>query len=232
MTVPAEAPQRWFVPGQPTPFAGQERERVWKEAIAAHTPVPATDSHTGLTVRFVMTGAQDGGRGGDLDNLLDPVLSVVVNRLGYCGGRRPNLKWLAASKQFAEATGAEIDLGARRPAWSPESAREELLDGIYDGPLPKSATDSVFADWVRARISADLDDGRVAVRLQFAAQSVNLGEVATGKVKPLIDGLWPLLGGTPRSPEDWRIRVLLLEKGVQVAGEVSVSVYSLPVDPE
>ena len=55
--------------------------------------------------------------------------------------------------------------------------------------------------------------GHVAVVLRFGAPRINLGETATGPIKAVIDALWPLLGGSAGSGEDWRIWALGLERG-------------------
>lgn len=218
--------------GAPTPFAGGENERLWKQAIAERVPPCPGGSNTSAHIRFVLQPEQDGSTGGDLDNLLDPILSVLVNKLGWCGGRRPTLQWVAASKRFTREAGAHIEVGGDEPPWPPASAGPVVLDGDYAGPLPRSATAPEFADWVRGHMAAVLaDDDRAAVRLSFASDTVNLGEIATGTVKPLIDGLWPLLGGSPAAPEDWRVRALHIEKGVEAQQGVAVRVAQLPIDP-
>src|SRR5205823_1441652 len=96
----------WVVAGRPTPFAGGKNERRWKSALAEQSPrASLAPSANTVDVRFVLDPARDGA-GCDLDNLLDPVLSVVINRLGWAGGRRPNLLGVSASKEFGSPTGA------------------------------------------------------------------------------------------------------------------------------
>ena len=53
------------------------------------------------------------------------------------------------------------------------------------------------------------------VQIQFGSAAVNLGDIATGKTKPIIDCLFPVLGGTSGDPDDDRISTLQVEKGVK-----------------
>jgi hypothetical protein len=186
---------------------------------------PEMSEREAITVEFSLSGAQEGGRASDLDNLLDPVFSVVINRLGWCGGRRPNLRWIAAEKTYRSPTGARITLESGSPSWPRTEAGDVLLHDLYEGSLPRAATDTDFANWVRAAQIRRVE-GKVAVRLSFAILKVNLGEIATGPVKPLLDGLWPVLGGNPAAPHDWRVGALLLEKEAAVNG-VAVEVIEL-----
>lgn len=177
----------WVVAGRPTPFAGGENERRWKAALAEQSPAPGPASgESTVAVRFVLDPTRD-GPGCDLDNLLDPVLSVLVNRLGWASRRRPNLLAVSAVKEFGAPAGAAIRFGGEPPAVSGEF----LLESVYEGPLPGSARDPVFADWVARQMRAVLGDGYAALTLSFAGTRINLGETATGPIKPLIDGLWP-----------------------------------------
>ena len=213
----------WLVTGRPTPFAGGENERRWKAELAEQSPRPAPGLvATSVDAGFVLGPGQD-GPGCDLDNLLDPVLSVLVNRLGWAGSRRPNLLAVSANKTFGAPTGARIRFGAHEQARSSEL----LLDAIYDGPLPRSARDPVFADWVALHMRGVLGGASAAVSLSFARTSINLGDTATGSIKPLIDGLWPVLGGHAGDPQDWRIRRLSATKGRLPTGAVGVTLSVL-----
>jgi hypothetical protein len=43
-------------------------------------------------------------------------------------------------------------------------------------------------------------------------------------VKPIIDSLWPQIGGTAASPEDWRIDTLVLMRGCESVPARSIAV--------
>jgi len=95
---------------------------------------------------------------------------------------------------------------------APPSVGATIFHGVYAGPLPRHAKDSPFADWVHSGWRPQ-SVGHVAVVLRVGAPRINLGEIATGPIKAVIDGLWPLLGGSAGRGEDWRIWALRLERG-------------------
>jgi hypothetical protein len=213
----------WWVPGTPITFAGAEREKVWRGLVMAHVPEAAGNtSHTGLAIHFAIPDP----RKQDLDNLAEPVLSAVVNTRGWFDGRRPNLQWLALRKAPATSLGCRISLLAEPPPdWLPTS--DPVVDGSYAGPFPTSGTSTEFAAWLADRCSQGRD-ARYAAAFRFA-EHPNLGEVATGGIKPFIDCMWPLLAGSAGKPEDWRIDNLLLTRECEDVADdaVAITVWAL-----
>ncbi len=65
---------------------------------------------------------------------------------------------------------------------------------------------------------------RYAVGLRFGGSAVNIGDIATGRVKSVIDCLYPILGGVVGAPEDWRITSLYVEKKSANVPDGAVSV--------
>jgi hypothetical protein len=100
--------------------------------------------------------------------------------------------------------------------WAADHVADTPFDAIYPGPLPQSARDEVLSRWLIEHGARPIREGKVAVALGFDG-SVNLGDIATGKVKHTIDGLWPLLGGPPGDPNDSRIFALFLGKNMSQA---------------
>jgi hypothetical protein len=227
---PPRATQRWWVPGRPATFA-TKGEQPWKAAIRQHVPVTSPrPSMGGVVVEFVLDGAQEGAHAADLDNLLDPLCSALVNGAGWFGGVRTNIEWIHATKRYGEPTGAVIEATCDLPSLS-SAGSEVVLDAVFAGPLPTSARDHVIADWVLSAVPPS-PVGRVAVALRFGKPRLNLGDTATGPVKSVIDGLWPLLGGKPGQGEDWRIRALQLTRGAPEVPAAGVEVTVLRYDGE
>jgi len=195
----------------------------WKRAVLAHVPdAPAITSQTGLAIEFAIPDPHKQ----DLDNLAEPVLSVVVNQRGWFGGRRPNLQWLALSKAPGDALGCRIIPLDEAPVdWLPDDLA--VIDEIYLGPLPTSARSVEFAAWATERCTMG-GDVRYAAAISFGGRR-NLGDIATGAVKPIIDCLWPLWGGSPRDPHDWRLdRLLLTQCCEDVPSEaIMISVWAM-----
>ena len=216
-----------FVPGRPAPFATAD-ERPWKEAIAATlASVQPADGGTFLELDFAVAPAIGYARGADLDNFCEPVFSVLANRLGWFGKRRPNVLAFRSRKKVAEPTGCRIRITDElwEDAWI---SGPVLLAGVWAGPLPLSARDAGFADWVaQAMIRAASPSAVLGVELRFAGP-VNLGDIATGRLKNVIDCLHPVLGGRPGAPDDARIVVLEAARmDPEVKGTVRVRVVEL-----
>lgn len=145
--------------------------------------------------------------GADLDNLCEPVFSVIANRLGWFGGSRPNVRSFRARKTLAESTGCRIRITSE--LWDGSWFEGEvLLDGSFTATMPRSARDEIFAGWVARTMTRPASPfGSLAVELSFAGP-VNLGDISTGRLKNVIDCLYPVIGGRPGAPSDARVRVL------------------------
>lgn len=213
------------VDGEPASFATRG-EVPWKERLAAELGGVAFDpAGTVLSLDLVVSPRQGYPMGPDIDNLCDPVIAVLVGRLGWFGGRRPNIAGLWARKRVGPRTGCEISVF---PDWvqTPLGDVPVLLDATWTGALPTSGRDLTFAQWVGRELQALPSPGsRVAVRLAFAGR-LNIAELSTGRVKNVIDGLWPILGGTPGAPDDSRVAILAATQGSTLDASVHVTVLS------
>lgn len=89
--------------------------------------------------------------------------------------------------------------------------------------MPDSARSPELADWVSARLPGERSE-RYTLHLKFGNPRINIGDIATGTVKSVIDCLYPLLGGTPGAPEDWRIESLYVAKSLADVPENSVAI--------
>lgn len=209
------ADEEFWIAGRPATFATRG-EAPWRAALAAAVPPPSAGAARGMRFEFVLESLMRNGQPFDLDNLCDPVFSVVINGMGWCGGRRPNMFWWHATRAVGRPTGLRLTMESHPgPAAWPERS-EPVLDAIYAGPLPRSATDPAVPHWLEGLgLTAPLhSDRRFSVRLQFGGPRVNIGEVSTGTVKSLLDCLYPVLGGRAGAPEDWRVDCLHVEKAV------------------
>jgi hypothetical protein len=192
-----------FVRGTPAPFANRG-EREWKDRLRDQVPrAGGSGNEKGLFLRFGYIG------GGDLDNLCDPVFSVVVNKKGWFGGSRSNMFWWMASKGLGSTgCGVKVSLNS-----SPEPlSGEEVFSGVYRGPIPRRAINEPMIDWVRSIFDRRSVGAGASVELVFRGWDVNLGDVATGPVKSCIDCLQPVIGGPVGNPDDWKISKLQVAK--------------------
>ena len=85
-----------------------------------------------------------------------------------------------------------------------------VFDHQYSGTLPMSGKDPFFMSWVNREKDAHPAkyDGGYSVLLQFSSESINIGDISTGRVKNIIDCLYPVTG------DDRRIEFLQVEKGL------------------
>jgi hypothetical protein len=196
-----------FVPGKPAPFA-TAGERPWKDAITAELGSATPDRRAAfLELDFTVAPAIGYARGADLDNFCEPMFSVLANRLGWFGGSRPNVRAFRARKALGTPTGCRVRIYSERwqDTWIDGAV---LLDGVASGALPVSARDDKFAGWVReTMLRPGSSSGLFGVELRFTGP-VNLGDIATGRLKNVIDCHYPVLGGRPGAPNDAQVAML------------------------
>ena len=217
---------RLRVDGQPASFA-TAGEAPWKETLAAAADGITFDpAGTVLALEFTVSARQGYPQGPDIDNLCDPVIGTLVGRLGWFCGKRPAIQGLWARKRVGPRTGCEISVFA---GWQQVALGNVpvLLDATWTDELPRSGRDLVFAQWVGRELQGLPSPGsRIAVRLAFGGR-MNVAEIATGRVKNVIDCLWPVLGGVPGAPADDRVAILAAtQQDTTVAGTVRVTVIS------
>jgi len=199
------------ISGTPATFA-TAREKPWRAALERAIPQHSGGAcPSGVRLWFTVEGTLRGGQPFDLDNLCEPVFSVLVNKKRYFGGARTNIAWWSAHRAVEAAPGCRIEL-ADLPA-APESIDRPVFDGVYTGEFPRAASDTRIADWLQASAGQQRGrGGRFAVALRFGSARINLGDIATGPVKSIIDNLFPIVGGVVQAPEDWRIDRLVVIK--------------------
>lgn len=225
---PPRSSLRWTVAGRPTGYSAAG-EREWKAMLKTAIPAsPVQHAGSGLLADFSIPLPTRAAPGFDLDNLLDPALSAVINGRGWFGGRRSNLRWIAAQKHVDLTSGVRLAVLGEPPSlWQADDVTV-LLDGVYEAPVPGLAAIADYEQWVSRNMSSPAPFGGVGVAIGFADEHINLGDIGTGPVKTLIDGLWPILGGKRSAPHDGRIAALVVAKGIgDFNGTVTVTVVGL-----
>lgn len=222
--------ETFWVDGIPATFA-TAKEGPWKLALENAVPAGVGRQAAGLTLDFILPTLSPAGHPLDVDNLCEPVFSVFINKLGWFGGKRPNLMWWRATKACGDPSGVRLAVEpGPRPDMNPEFGFA-FFNAAFRGELPSSATDERVPAWLGLLGPIDLppEDARLALRLRFGSARTNIGNIATGEVKSLIDCLYPILGGSPGKPEDWRIDVLQVEKDIKdlEADVVAVTAWEL-----
>ena len=206
--LPQKTSGPFWVSGIPATFATR-RERPWKQALERSVLRPAGQVVDGLVLRFSLPTLAPHGQPLDIDNLCEPVFSVVINKLGWFGGKRPNLRWWHATKTCGQPSGLRLSVHSVSPRVISDGAHDECLDTTYTGTLPRKATDDGIPSWLNSLggFKPPAKHDRFAVQLQFGGSMVNIGDIATGNVKAVLDCLYPVIGGVKGKPEDWRVDV-------------------------
>ena len=117
------------------------------------------------------------------------------NKKGWFSGRRPNLTWWRASKSQSSSTGCQIEVSLNDAASIGMPHGVLVFDAHYSGPLPVSAKDPCMSEqiWDKVGKQKTLSEGRYFIFLRFDNPKLNIGDIATGKVKTTIDSLYPVL---------------------------------------
>jgi len=225
--LPCFVPDREFwVQGHPAPFSTRG-EIIWKDALQRSLPECTSSlNEKGLTLDFQLADLAPRNQPLDVDNLCEPVFSILINKKGWFGGKRPNLYWWRASKCHNTSTGCRIRFYSTNPLAEPSS--DTIFNGYYMGPPPRSATDPEMPKWICKMVDEDgikiYPNTTFYVRLRFDNERLNIGEIATGAVKSTIDCLYPIIGGEAGRPEDWRITILQIEKNSAVSDDRGVHI--------
>lgn len=214
----AHARVELFVPGEPATFA-TKGEKPWKEAVtaAASLCVPTLEAVDGVTLDFTLSSHSRNGQPFDLDNLCDPVF-VSLKNAGWFGGRKANVRWWRATKAEGPVSGVKI-VGQAGPP-NPDE-RSLLLQAVYQGDLPHHGRHEGFAAWAReiAQVMSGPAPCCLGIGLRLGSPDVTIAEIASGRVKNIIDCLYPIIGGEASAPHDWKVHELWVDRGTE--GQVS-----------
>lgn len=215
----------YWVPGEPATYQTKKEEK-WKIALQHELIGIVPRECKGVSMDFILSTLAPNGHPLDVDNLCQPVFSVLCGKLGWFGGRRPNIKYWSACKSVGEKTGVYIKVSDLK--LNIDNCLPVIFDSVYSGALPKNATDVNFIEWVEQRVATGIQRReRYSMKIEFGGLAVNIGEIATGKVKSIIDCMVPVIGGKYGVPEDWRINRLLVSKGAKDlnTGQVRIRIW-------
>ena len=101
---------KFKVEGLPATFA-TPLEKEWKQKLQNQIESPSFQGReNGLILKFIVPSFKRNGHPFDVDNLCEPVFSVLVNKIGWFRGFRPNILWWQASKEIGENPGCIFDI--------------------------------------------------------------------------------------------------------------------------
>lgn len=196
-----------FVAGEPALLLSRG-EAAWREAVRCCGVTALTD----VRLRFVVRSWHRGGNRFDLDNLVDPVLTVVA-------AAPPLRRSTWASVETGDDPGVEISATAPPPP--PPNATTVHLPSAPHRSVRTPERLAELADHVPIG-----SDEACGCALTLGNDTPGLVFGFEGPIKPTIDALWPLLGGAAHSPADHRIRDLRVTVDERLTG-VSVALWPL-----
>jgi len=190
--------------GEPKTYS-TNGEKEWKEKIRnviGNYRIYKEGTYHGICMRFFLSPEKI--KKIDVDNLCEPVFSSVVNWCNWFYGRRSNIGWWHAEKVLVydrRESGLLLKISGKYVL--------PRIENIYGSPI----FDMIFAyedigkiqSLFNKRVQMKTSD-RFAVRLMFGDEKVNIGEIATGLIKKIIDKFFP---------RDHNIYTLQVQKGIK-----------------
>ncbi len=181
------------IAGEPALFFSKG-ERDWRNAIAS---VGAQEIRA-LALRFTVASYKRRGHSFDIDNLCKPVLDELR--------WKPDTIW--ARVEVGEEPGLLIFDAPPPPA--PATAR--LVD-IATPPSRSARTTGIPELMAESVLGGGEED--VGIELAFHSPETRIEDFGfEGPIKPLIDGMFVVLGGAAHRPSDHRIKDLRIRRGV------------------
>ena len=200
--------ERIWVQGKPATFATKS-ERPWKDQILAQMD-GSINQFDSLDLEFRLPESAFFMDGYDLDNLCDPVFTVLTSELGWYGRKQTNIRsWRAVKKQdntfelwIKQTQDMEVSI-------DPSSV---IFDAKYDDKLPRGSRDPEIPNWLFNLGEVPRVYGVCGLALIFININRSIASLSDGLVKHVIDCLYPILGGRPGAPEDHKIAELIVKR--------------------
>lgn len=197
-----------WIQGDPACFA-TKKEKAWKERILMEVGSVDEDLCS-LEMEFTLSESNGKIRGYDLDNLCDPVFTVLTSGLGWFNQKQVNIQSWRAVKKVDNNPGLLI-----KPVKDIDICIDEssiFFDEEYSGSLPNSATDYEIPMWIKSFGKIPKVYHNCGLALIFVNINRSIASLSTGLVKHFIDCLYPILGGDPGDPDDHKISELTVKR--------------------
>ncbi|WP_303871739.1 hypothetical protein [Acetobacterium wieringae] len=218
-------PKKYWIPGRPATFATNS-EIEWKNTIKEYIG-SENNQYNSLEFEFRITPDNMSKYAFDIDNLCEPVFAVLASKLGWYEKKRKNIVSWKAVKKENENPGLilkdVVSTGFERCGEKP------IFVGIYQGEFPKKATDHRIPEWLASFDNRACVNERCSMRLEFGPTNLSIATIASGTVKPIIDCMYPVIGGNSGVPDDHKITELLVEKSVEdlLKNQVRITIWEI-----
>lgn len=217
------------ISGLPGTYA-TAKEAPWKKAIYEQAPRPSLrGKEIGLRMSFTLPTLTPWGQPLDVDNLCEPVFSVLIDRIGWFSKSRSNLLWWQATKEEGIYPGCRVTVHTTDSVILPQS--EPDYDETYTGNFPRNAKSPELSNWawkIRQQKHIGWIPEKCLLYLDFSDPKIDIGSIRNYGVhkptKPIIDCLYPWYGGPQGNPYDHCIMNLAVSKSQAIFSGRGVTV--------
>lgn len=159
-------------------------------------------------------------RGYDLDNLCDPVFSVLASGLGWFDGRQTGIRGWRAVKAISDTPGLYL----RQVHEIPErhNPSRVLFDRVYRGAFPRSARSPEIPAWLLGFEDLPAPQGFLGLEMDFINTGRSIASLSDGLVKHAVDCLYPIIGGRVGDPDDHLIGEMVARRLEDNSGVPSI----------
>lgn len=193
----------YLVQGEPALWLGSGYGQ-WKKTLAES--INLDQDATGIILEFRVSSMLRNGHRFDLDNLVSPVFQGLLGKRG--SSARSALTWWRAS--LAEYRPPALNVTTcgetAEPLVVPNG--DLVLDCRIPAPYPTDSREGGcdFVATIRARLGthAPANDDRFAIDIAFGRDVKDISWVEESPLKPVIDCLYPIFGGSGGAPDDWK----------------------------
>lgn len=161
----------------------------------------------------------------DIDNLCVPVFQAL-REMDKVKGNYANINWWLAKREVKIPSKLTLIIENRPPQF-PINPSTNVFHKVYSGDLPDKHN-KMFEKWVLYNSPGNTCNyQQFAISLKYGSQKVNIGSIPSesknaARVKGIVDRLYPIIGGyggSPIAPDDWKIDILCVERGVSYLKE-------------
>jgi hypothetical protein len=195
----------FLVAGEPALWLGSGYE-AWKQTLADSVPFNHDPPSSGIVLEYRVSSLLRSGQRFDLDNLVSPVFQALLGKRASLA--RSHLSWWRASIAEYRPPALALSLyGEGVEALALPNA-DLVLDCRIAAPYPTNSREGGcdFVAAIRARLGSHAPghDDRFAVEVAFGRDVKDISWVEERPLKPVMDCLYPVFGGSGGVPDDWK----------------------------
>lgn len=199
-----------WIEGEPTSFL-TPLESAWKEKLRSRLVGFIGPAGAGIRLSFKVTSWKRRGNHFDIDNITKPVLDV----LGFA-----DALFVDTAAELSSNPGVEVAFAHdhRRLGDAAHFWIKSAIVGSVRRPDPHRDLphDLKFSGAAPLRVHLTIHEPLLLTNFGF-----------TGFVKPTLDSLWPVLGGSSLTPSDHRIHHLIVARSSERPSGVSVAIEEI-----